>query len=127
MSYFFLEAYERVHKNRVEEYERMGTAVDKIVEQTEPGMLIHTQNKVSENDHEVVYRWLEVYEKYEDFGLHLENESVHSHMQKISDGILTGPIEVVVYSDWSEEQKEFCRQIPGIRISFAPLVNGYFR
>lgn len=127
MSYFFLEAYERVHKNRVEEYERMGTAVDKIVEQTEPGMLIHTQTKVSENDHEVVYRWLEVYEKYEDFRFHIENESVHSHMQKISDGILTGPIEVVIYGDWNEEQKESCRQIPGISLSFAPMVNGYFR
>ncbi len=50
MSYFFLEAFEHVYKNRVEEYERMGTAVDKKIEETEPGMLIHAQSKVSEDE-----------------------------------------------------------------------------
>ena len=127
MSYFFLEAFEHVYKNRVEEYERMGTAIDKKIEETEPGMLIHAQSKVSEDEHEVVYRWLEVFENYEDFLFHLENEPVSAHMQKISNGMLRRPIDVIVYSDWTEQQREHCRQLPGINLSFAPLVNGYFR
>ena len=127
MSMFFLEAYEHIHKDKAQEYERMGTEVDNKVEETEPGMLIHVQTKVSENDHEVVYRWLEVYEKYEDLQFHLENEPVQAHLQKIGEGFLCAPLEVIVYCDWTEEQKEPWRQIPGISLTFAPLVNGYFR
>ena len=127
MSLFFLEAFEHVHKNKVAEYESLGTFIDKKVEETEPGMLIHVQTKVSENEHEVVYRWLEVYEKYEDLQVHLENEYVQAHMQKMSDGILSAPLKVIVYCDWTDEQKEPWRQLPGITLTFASLVNGYFR
>ena len=127
MSLFFLEAYERIHKDKAKEYESMGTDIDNKVKETEPGILIHAQTKVSENDHEVVYRWLEVYEKYEDLQFHLENKPVQDHLLKIGDGFLCAPLEVIVYCDWTEEQKEPWRQIPGISLTFAPLVNGYFR
>jgi hypothetical protein len=128
MSLFFLEAYEHVYKDKAGEYERMGTKVDNTVKETEPGMLIHVQTKVSENENEVVYRWVEVYEKYEDFEIHFENIAVKEHIEKITKNeILCAPLEVIVYCDWTEEQKEPWKQIPGINLKFAPLVNGYFR
>jgi hypothetical protein len=128
MSLFFLEAFEHIHKNMAGEYERMGTEVDNKVEETEPGMLIHVQTKVSENEHEVVYRWVEVYGKYEDFQAHFENPVVKEHIQKLTEKeILRSPIEVVVYCDWTEKQKEPWKHISGVSLKFSPLVNGYFR
>jgi quinol monooxygenase YgiN len=128
MSLFFLEAFEHVHKNRAAEYERMGTAIDNKVEETEPGMLIHVQTKISENAQEVVYRWVEVYEKYEDFQVHFNNPAVKEHIQKLTEKeILCSPIEAVVYCDWTDEQKEHWNQIPGVNLQFQPLINGYFR
>ena len=41
--------------------------------------------------------------------------------------VLFAPLEVIVYCDWTEEQKEPWKQIPEINLKFAPLVNGYFR
>ena len=128
MSLFFLEAFEHVHKAKVREYERMGTEVDNKVKETEPGILIHVQTKVLENENEVVYRWVEVYEKYEDLAFHFENPVVQEHFQKMTEKeVLYAPLEVIVYCDWTEEQKEPWKQIPGINLKFAPLVNGYFR
>ncbi len=127
MSLFYLEAIEHIHKDKVAEYERLSAETDSMVRETEPGMLIHVQTRISENDDEVVYRWLEVYENYEDLQVHLDNEHVQAHVQKLDDGYLCAPIEVIIYCDWSEEQKEPWRQIPGISLSFAPLINGYFR
>jgi hypothetical protein len=128
MSLFFLEAFEHVHKAKAEEYEQMGTRVDNTVKETEPGMLIHVQTKVSENEHEVVYRWVEVYGKFEDFQFHLENPAVKEHMQKLTEkDILRTPLEIIIYSDWTEEQKEQWKHIPGVKLTFSPLVNGYFR
>lgn len=127
MSLFFLEAIEHVHKNKAKEYESLSTETDNKVRDTEPGLLIHIQTKVSENDQEVVYRWLEVYEKYEDLQFHLENEFVQAHVQKLNDGFLSAPIEVIIYCDWTEKQKKPWQRIPGISLKFVPLVNGYFR
>ena len=127
MSLFFLEAFERVHKDKAAEYERLSREVDNKVKETEPGNLIHVHTKVSENDHEVVYRWLEVFDSYEDLQVHLDNEHVQAHVQNMDDGFFSAPLEVIIYCDWTEEQKEHWRQVPGISFNFAPLVNGYFR
>ena len=127
MSLFFLEAFEHVHKDKAGEYERLSREVDNKVKETEPGNLIHVHTKISEENDKVVYRWLEVFAKYEDLQVHLDNEHVQAHVQKLGDGYLCAPIEVIVYCDWTEEQKEYWRQIPGISLTFAPLVNGYFR
>ena len=127
MTLFFLEAFEHVHKSKAEAYERMGAAIDDKVKETEPGMLIHTHTKISEDDEKVVYRWLEVFQNYEDMQVHLENPHVQAHIEKLNDGILCAPLEIILYCDWTEEQKEPLRQLTGIRLSFAPLVNGYFR
>ncbi len=127
MSLFFLEAFEHVHKHKAKEYESMANEIDNNVKQTESGMLIHVHTKVLENDLEVVYRWLEVYEKYEDLRFHLDSEAVQAHIQKINDGFLCASLEIIVYCDWTEDQKEPLLQIPGISLTFAPMVNGYFR
>ena len=96
MSLFFLEAFEHVHKDKAKEYESLGADADNKVKATEPGVLIHVQTKVSENDQVAVYRWLEVYEKYEDLQAHIENAHIQAHLQKLSDGFLCAPIEVVI-------------------------------
>lgn len=128
MSLFFLEAFEHVNKDKKDEYERMSSATDKKVKETEPGMLIHVQTKVSEDEKEAVYRWLEVYEKYEDFKVHFESPIVKEHIQKMNEKkILRSPVEVIVYCDWTEKQKEQWRRIPVVNIKFASMVNGYFR
>ena len=128
MSLFFLEAYEKVLKSKVVEYEMMSKFVDDKVQDIEHGMLIHAQTKISENDHEVIYRWMEVFENFEAFEAHLKNPFVEEHIKKFTEkGILSGPVDVRIYCDWSEDEKTKISKIPGLELSFMPLVNGYFR
>ena len=128
MSLFFLEAYEKVYKSKVIEYEKMSNITDQKVRDTEPGMLLHAQTKISENEPEVTYRWMEVFENYEAFEAHLKNPFVEKHIKRFTENkILSGPVEVKIHCDWSEEEKREIFKIPGIELSFIPLVNGYFR
>ena len=128
MSLFFLEAYEKVYKSKVVEYEMMSKFVDEKVKDIEHGMLIHTQTKISENDHEVIYRWMEVFENFEAFEAHLKNPFVEKHIKKFTENeILSDPVDVRIYCDWSEDEKTKISKIPGLELSFIPLVNGYFR
>ena len=128
MSLFFLEAYEKVYKSKVIEYEKMSNITDQKVRDTEPGMLLHAQTKISENETEVTYRWMEVFENYEAFEAHLKNPFVEKHLKRFTENkILSGPVEVKIHCDWSEEKKREILKIPGVKIGFIPLVNGYFR
>lgn len=128
MSLFFLEAFEKVYKSKVIEYEKMSNITDQKVRDTEPGMLLHAQTKISENELEVTYRWMEVFENYEAFEAHLKNPFVEKHIKIFTENkILSGPVEVKIHCDWSEEKKREIFKIPGIELSFIPLVNGYFR
>ena len=128
MSLFFLEAYEKVYKSKVIEYEKMSNITDQKVRDTEPGMLLHAQTKISENEFEVTYRWMEVFENYEAFEAHLKNPFVEKHIKKFTENeILSGPVDVRIYCDWSEDEKTKISKIPGLELSFMPLVNGYFR
>ncbi len=128
MSFFFLEAYEKVYKSKVVEYEMMSKFVDDKVKDIEYGMLIHAQTKISENEHEVIYRWMEVFENFEAFEAHLKNPFVEEHIKKFTEkGILSGPVDVRIYCDWSEDEKTKISKIPGLELSFMPMVNGYFR
>ena len=128
MSLFFLEAFEKVYKSKVIEYEKMSNITDQKVRDTEPGMLLHAQTRISENELEVTYRWMEVFENYEAFEAHLKNPFVEKHIKRFTENkILSGPVEVKIHCDWSEEKKREIFKIPGIELSFIPLVNGYFR
>ena len=106
MSLFFLEAYEKVYKSKVIEYEKMSNLTDEKVRETEHGMLLHAQTKISENEFEVTYRWMEVFENYEAFEVHLKNPFVEKHIKRFTENkILSGPVEVKIHCDWSEEKK----------------------
>ena len=128
MSLFFLEAIENVYKSKVKEYEIMSKFTDDKVREIEPGMLLHAQTKIAETENEVVYRWMEVFENYEAFEKHLKNPYVDEHIKKFSENrILSKPVQVKIHCDWTEKQKEDVLKIPGIELTFVPIINGYFR
>jgi len=128
MSILFLEAYERVYKSKVIEYEKMSKLTDEKVKDIEHGMLLHAQTKISENEFEVTYRWMEVFENFEAFEAHLKNPFVEKHIKNFTEKeILSSPVEVKIHCDWSEEEKRKILKIPGLEICFIPLVNGFFR
>lgn len=127
MSLFLIEVIESVYKEKTEEYEKLCAVVDQKIKEVEPGMLIHIQTKISENNHESVYKWIEVLASAEDLQTHIDNECVQSHMKKLENGILSAPPRITVYCDWPEEQKHSFSSHEEIDIDFAPLVNGYLR
>jgi quinol monooxygenase YgiN len=127
MSLFFLEAYVHVHPDKETEFKSLSKTVNQNIKKTEPGMLMHVQSKVSEDEHEVVYKWSSIYRSYDDLPVHLENKHTQEYMQKLAEGIVTSPMEIRVFCDWTEEQKEHWRELPGLTVNYIPLVNGYFR
>ncbi len=46
MSLFFLEAYEKVYKSKVIEYEKMSNLTDEKVRETEHAMLLNAKTKI---------------------------------------------------------------------------------
>ena len=71
---------------------------------------------------------MEVFENFEAFEAHLKNPFVEEHIKKFTEkGILSGPVDVRIYCDWSEDEKTKISKIPGLELSFMPMVNGYFR
>lgn len=127
MSLFFLEAYVHVNPDKVAEYESLSKALNQGIKESEPGMLLHVQSKVSENEQEVTYKWSEVYQSYEDLPAHLQSKHAQEHMKKLAEGIVTRPVDILAFCDWTEEQKAPWREIPGLNVEYVPLVNGYFR
>lgn len=47
----------------------------------------------------------EVYISHVNLPAHLQHKHAQEDMQKLSDDIVTLPIETVVFCDWTEEQK----------------------
>lgn len=129
MAMLFLEAYETVYKNKVDEYMELSRATDAMVEETEPGMLIHVNTKVAETDTEIVFRWAETYADYESLQYHLTSPKVKEHLISMTEGkLLSKPVEVVIYCNWTDEQKApFMGETPGAVIRFEPIGIGYFR
>lgn len=123
---FALEAFEHVKKDMIGEYERMALKIDQQVKETEPGMLVHALTKVSENDREAVYRWLEIFETPEALQAHLDNPPVKAHIDKLNSGILSGPSDIIIYADWDKDQKDYWRKTFGDILTFAPMITGYF-
>ena len=123
---FALEAFEHVKKDMIGEYERMGLKIDREVKETEPGMLVHALTKVSENDKEAVYRWLEIFETPEALQAHLDNPPVKAHIKKLNSGVLSGPSDIIIYADWDKAQKDYWRQTFGDILTYAPMKTGFF-
>jgi len=128
MSHCFLEAFERVPKSKAAEYEQLSRDTDLEVKRSEPGHLIHAQTKIAEDENEIVYRWLEIYKDADALKAHFDNPVVAKHIQALSDGeVLKGLVKVVIYADWTEEEKAPFRDLRNVDLSFADLVNGFYR
>lgn len=122
-----LEAFEHVHNDQTQAYELMGKSIDELVKDTEPGMLVHTLTKISENDNETLYRWLEVFDGEKALEAHLNNPHVISHIEAMNNGVLSGPTDIVIYADWSEAVKEHWRKtLAGANLTFAAMITGFF-
>ncbi len=126
MSIFILEVFERVNRDRLDEYLRRSRETDEKVFSNEPGMMVHVQTKVNEDDSTITYRWQETFQSFEDYKVHVQHPDVAAHMEKLNDGVLAGPIEVVVYCDWPEERKQKWRERT-TNLEFADIVCGYLR
>ena len=122
-----LEAFEHVHKEQAAAYETMGKDIDDRVRETESGMLLHALTKVSENDTETIYRWLEVFENPMALRAHFDNPHVQAHIGQLQAGILSSPTDIVIYADWDEAQKTYWRNAFGdVNLKFADLKTGFF-
>lgn len=123
---FFIEVFERVHRDRESEYLKLSRDNDIIVKETEPGMLVHVQTRVAEDDISVTYRWQETYADVDAFRHHGQTPNVRLHMEKLAEGILVDPISVVVYCDWPPIRKQKWLERTE-NLSFADLASGYLR
>lgn len=131
MGLLLLEGYEHVHKDKARQYEAICSDIDKKMQETEPGVLVHAKERVSEDDTKVVYRWLEVFRDYEDFRFHLGNPALVelSETMKQAD-VMCAPIDVIAYADWTDAQKAPLLDLAvegSFTIRFAPLVSGFCR
>ena len=122
-----LEAFEYVKRDQTDTYEAMAEEIDRKVQESEPGMLVHALTKISEDESETIYRWLEVFENAEALKAHIENPAVVAHIAKMNDGVLSGPTEIVLYTDWNETQKAHWREVfAGAKLVFAPTLSGFY-
>lgn len=123
-----LEAFEYVHSDKVEDYIKLGCAIDAKVEASEPAMLVHALTQVSQNENESVFRWLEVMESEAALETHLSNPHVLAHIEQMSDGILTKPTKLVICCDWDDALKDkWLAKLGRNNLSFAPLKAHFFR
>lgn len=122
-----LEAFEHVHNDQTQAYELMGKSIDELVKNTEPGMLVHALTKVSENEDETLYRWLEVFDGEKALETHINNPHVISHIEAMNKGVLSGTTDIVIYADWSEAvQAQWRETFAGANLTFAAMITGFF-
>lgn len=122
-----LEAFEHVHPDKTQSYERMGKSIDEQVKNTELGMLVHALTKVSENESESLYRWLEVFDSEQALKAHISNPHVISHIKAMNDGVLSATTDIVIYADWSETvQQQWRETFAGANLRFAAMITGFF-
>ena len=128
MSIFFLEAFEKVYKSKIEEYIELSRNADLKVKQTEPDMILHVQNKYNEENKIITFRWMEVFNNFKAFKEHLDNPNLKEHFLKFKEkNVLSEPVLVKIYCDWTKKQRLEIKDIPGMEIKFVEIVNGFFR
>ena len=123
---FFIEVFERVHRDRESDYLKLSRDNDVVVRQNEPGMLVHVHTRVDEDYGSVTYRWQETYDDVDAFRFHGQTSNVQAHLEKLADGILVEPISVVVYCDWPEARKQKWLERTK-NLSFAEVTSGFLR
>ena len=120
---FVLLARITVKEGMVDEYLKIAEEVDKVVEKTEEGMLLHTFDRDPHDPHKFV--WTEVYRKSDDFLFHADNPPVLEYVEKHAE--LATHFSIEIYGNVSNEVIEAInsREIP--LKHFASTSVGYIR
>ncbi|HCL67860.1 MAG TPA: hypothetical protein DIC56_24100 [Rhizobium sp.] len=123
-----LEAFEYVHAQHRGAYEKAGIAIDKRVEQLEPGMLVHILTEVSGSSEVITYRWLEIFQDVEGLRDHLSSAHVAEHVASLSQGLLAAPTDLVIYGVSGAEEREVLQAEFGTaHLRFASEITSFFR
>ena len=120
---FVLLARITVKEGMVDAYLEAAEEVDKEVEKTEEGMLLHTFDRDPDDPHKFV--WTEVYRKSDDFLFHADNPAVLGYVEKHAE--LATHFAIEIYGNVSNEVIEAInsREIP--LKHFASTSVGYIR
>ena len=97
--------------------------VDKSVEKTEEGMLIHSFDRYPDDHHKFV--WTEVYRKSDDFLFHADNPPVQGYVEKYAD--LATHFSIKIYGNVSNEVIEKIDSLEIPLKHFAATSVGYIR
>ena len=120
---FVLLARITVKEGMVDAYLKIAEEVDRAVENTEEGMLLHTFDRDPDDPHKFV--WTEVYRKSDDFLFHADNPPVLEYVEKHAE--LATHFAIEIYGNVSNEviQAINSREIP--LKHFASTSVGYIR
>ena len=120
---FVLLARITVKEGMVDAYLEIAEEVDRAVENTEEGMLLHTFDRDPDDPHKFV--WTEVYRKSDDFLFHADNPPVLEYVEKHAE--LATHFAIEIYGNVSNEVSEAInsREIP--LKHFASTSVGYIR
>ena len=120
---FVLLARITVKEGMVDAYLEIAEEVDRAVENTEEGMLLHTFDRDPDDPHKFV--WTEVYRKSDDFLFHADNPPVLDYVEKHAE--LATHFAIEIYGNVSNEVIEAInsREIP--LKHFASTSVGYIR
>jgi len=120
---FVLLARITVKEGMVDAYLELAEEVDRAVENTEEGMLLHTFDRDPNDPHKFV--WTEVYRKSDDFLFHADNPPVLEYVEKHAE--LATHFAIEIYGNVSNEVIEAInsREIP--LKHFASTSVGYIR
>jgi len=120
---FVLLARITVKEGMVDAYLELAEEVDRAVENTEEGMLLHTFDRDPDDPHKFV--WTEVYRKSDDFLFHADNPPVLEYVEKHAE--LATHFSIEIYGNVSNEVIEAinAREIP--LKHFASTSVGYIR
>ena len=120
---FVLLARITVKEGMVDAYLEIAEEVDRAVENTEEGMLLHTFDRDPDDPHKFV--WTEVYRKSDDFLFHADNPPVLEYVETHAE--LATHFAIEIYGNVSNEVIEAIntREIP--LKHFASTSIGYIR
>ncbi len=120
---FVLLARITVKEGMVDAYLEIAEEVDKEVEKTEEGMLLHSFDRDPDDQHKFV--WTEVYRKSDDFLFHADNPPVQEYVEKHAEFATHFSIEI--YGNVSNEVIEKINSLEIPLKHFTTTSVGYIR
>ena len=120
---FVLLARITVKEGMVDAYLEIAEEVDRAVENTEEGMLLHTFDRDPDDPHKFV--WTEVYRKSDDFLFHADNPPVIEYVEKHAE--LATHFAIEIYGNVSNEVIETIKSRKFPFKHFASTSVGYIR